>query len=76
MILSGYEYTASAGQTADSIAREIYGAERYAAELLCANPEQCGKIRMDGGEKWQLPVIEIPSEDQKGIPQKAPWEED
>lgn len=74
MEMSGYGYTASAGESADSIARILYGDERYAAELLCANPELAGKVRMTGGEIWRLPVIELP-DSQQGIPEKAPWKE-
>lgn len=75
MEMSGYGYMASAGESADSIAREVYGDEKYAAELLCANPELGGKVRMTGGELWRLPVIELPS-DETAAPEKAPWKED
>ena len=64
-----------AGETADSIAFSIYGDEKYAAELLCANPEHAGKLVMTGGELWHLPVIDVPEDDMKGTPQKAPWKE-
>ncbi len=73
--LSGYGYKASAGENVYAIARDIYGDEKYAAELLCVNPELCMKVRMTGGEVWILPVIDIPSDDQKEIPDKAPWKE-
>ena len=36
--MSGYEYHCAGGETFDSAALEIYGDEKYAAELLCANP--------------------------------------
>lgn len=75
MEMSGYGYTASAGESADSIARELYGDEKYAAELLCANPELGGKARMTGGELWRLPVIDLPTEE-AAAPEKAPWKED
>ena len=75
MEMSGYGYTASAGETVYGIARDIYGHEKYAAELLCANPELCLKIRMRGGEVWRLPVIDVPGNDQQEIPDKAPWKE-
>lgn len=74
MEMSGYGWKASAGETADSIAREVYGDEKYAAELLCANPELALKIRMEGGEMWRLPVIDLPS-DGETLPEKAPWKE-
>lgn len=75
MDMSGYVYISSAGESADSIARDVYGDEKYAAELLCTNPELALKVRMEGGEEWLLPVIDIPSEDTKEIPDKAPWKE-
>ena len=76
MELSGQTYIASAGETVDGIALDIYGNEKYAAELLCANPGLCGTIRMRGGEIWQLPVIDIPADGQQEIPEKAPWKEE
>lgn len=76
MEMSGYGYKASAGETADSIARDIYGHEKYAAELLCTNPEHAMKIRMTGGETWRLPVITVPNDDMQEVPEKAPWKED
>lgn len=76
MEMSGYGYRASAGETVDGIARDIYGDEKYAAELLCANPEHTLKVRMTGGEMWRLPVIDIPPDDMMEIPEKAPWKED
>ena len=76
MEMSGYAYKASAGESAASIANDIYGDEKYAAELLETNPENGGKVRMTGGEIWYLPMIDIPQDDQQEIPEKAPWKED
>ena len=75
MEMSGYKYTASAGESPDSIAREVYGDEKYVSELLCANPEHALKVRMEGGEMWRLPVIEVPPDDMTEMPEKAPWKE-
>ena len=75
MEMSGYSYTASAGETADSIALDLFGDEKYAAELLCANPELALKARMTGGEEWLLPVIDIPAEGAQAAPETAPWKE-
>ncbi|QTE71869.1 hypothetical protein JRC49_03280 [Clostridiales bacterium FE2011] len=75
MEMSGYSYTASAGETADSIALDLFGDEKYAAELLCANPELALKARMAGGEEWLLPVIDIPAEGAQAAPETAPWKE-
>lgn len=79
MELSGYIYRCSAGESFDSIAREQYQDEKYAAELLCVNPELAGKLVFEGGEQLYLPEIEIPetgdSEEETMEPDKAPWKE-
>lgn len=73
MIYSGYAYPASRGDTFDSIALEVYGDEKYAAEILSLNPELTGKLVFDGGEMVYLPVIAIPEETYAEA--KAPWKE-
>ena len=75
MELNGYSYTASAGETVDSIALALFGDEKYAAELLCANPELALKVRMTGGEEWLLPVIDTPTEGVPEVTETAPWKE-
>ncbi len=75
MEMTGYGYKASAGETAAGIAHNVYGSEKYAAELLCANPEHSLKIRMTGGEVWRLPQIAVPQADAQEAPEKAPWKE-
>lgn len=77
MDMSDYIYKCSAGETFDSVAREVYGDENYAAELLCANPELCLKSTFTGGEVLLLPVVEIPEADSNDTPVQltAPWEE-
>ena len=77
MTNSGYSYFPSAGETFDSVARTVYGHEKYAAELLCANPTLCTIPVFKGGESLQLPVVNLP-EDKSGtvyMPAKAPWKE-
>lgn len=74
MILSGNGYRCSGGETFDSVALEVYGDERYAAELLCANPELCTATVFCGGEILLLPVVEIP-EAGETLPAEAPWKE-
>lgn len=74
MILSGNGYRCSGGETFDSVALEVYGDERYAAELLCANPELCTTAVFSGGEILLLPVVEIP-EAGETLPAEAPWKE-
>lgn len=79
MELSVYKYTCSGGETFDSIARTIYGDENYAAELLCANPELCGRQMFLGGEELFVPIIEVPEEGTDELNAleagKAPWRE-
>lgn len=79
MEMSGYVYTCSAGESFDSIARDIYGDEKHAAELLCANPEQGGKLIFAGGEALYLPVVavrpEAETEEEALEPDAAPWKE-
>lgn len=75
MRMSGYSYHVSAGETFDSVALQVYGDEKYAAELLSANVEHCGKLVFTGGEKLRLPVIEVETEDDGQIIGSAPWKE-
>ena len=53
------------------------GDEKYAAELMCANPEHCTAVRFSGGEALYLPVIEVPDADsgEAPLPETAPWKE-
>lgn len=75
MRMSGYVYNCSAGETWDMIALEIYGEETYAADLLCANPAMCRKAVFTGGEKVELPVIDVPERNQlvADTGNTAPW---
>lgn len=76
MTLSGYVRKASAGETFDSVAMEVYGDEKYAAELLCANVELCEKMVFTGGEEILLPEIEIAADEKTGQQiSTAPWKE-
>ena len=75
---SGYVYLCSAGETFDSVALTMYEDEKYAAELLCANPEESHKAVFEGGEVLRLPEIEIPiiNNDEVSVTAgKAPWKE-
>ena len=68
MEMSGYEYHCAGGETFDSAALEIYGDEKYAAELLCANPAYSGIL--------EIPVVEGTEETEGGyLPAAAPWKE-
>ena len=59
MTLSGQVYTCSAGETWDSAALTVYGDEKYACELLNANPSLCHIPVFQGSETLQLPVVEV-----------------
>jgi len=49
MILSGTKYLCVAGETWDYIALVVYGNEKYAAELLAANPKfSCSPVFVGG----------------------------
>ena len=78
MDISDYVYLCSAGETFDSVALYMYEDEKYAAELLCANPEESDKAVFQGGEVLRLPEIEVPDEDSDEVSataEKAPWKE-
>lgn len=77
MTLSGQLYQCSAGETFDSAALDIYGSEKYACELLNANPALCQIPIFSGGELLNLPVVEVPEEtdDNAYIPSSVPWKE-
>lgn len=62
------QYTASAKETFDQMALRIYGDEQYAYLLLQANPLQCHKIMMEGGEVLNVP--DMPANEASGLP---PW---
>ncbi len=74
MELSGYGYTCAAGETMDSVALDIYGDEKYAAELMAANPEYTGQAVFFGMEKLRLPVVEVQGQTAEE-PTEAPWKE-
>ena len=71
--LSGYIYHASARETFDSISLIVYGDERYASDLLSANPELDRMYVFRGDEELYVPLIEQTEID--GSPVKAPWKE-
>lgn len=71
--LSGYLYTCSAGETFDSIALAVYGHEKYAAELMTANPGYVLLTVFTGGEILSLPVVETEDGEDEPTPSTAPW---
>ena len=76
MTSSGKVYICSAGETFDSIALAVYKDEKYACELLNANPALCNTLIFSGGEELELPVVEVPESDGDAyVPANAPWKE-
>lgn len=76
--MSSYTYTCSAGESFDGVALLLYGDERYAPDILNANPEHAGKLVFEGGEKLYLPVIEVYGDEGgrgDSAPVNAPWRE-
>ena len=84
MTLSGQTHICRAGETFDSISLAEYQDERYAADLLNANPSLSSVPIFTGGEVLQLPVVEVTEateedddEDDEDdyMPATAPWKE-
>ena len=77
---SGYVHICKAGETFDSVSLVEYLDPKYAADLLCMNPEYCRIATFTGGEKLLLPVVVVPENDLAGepdysAPETAPWKE-
>lgn len=77
MEMSGHIYRCAGGETFDSIALNVYGDEKYAAEMMCANPERVDSTVFLGGEELRLPVVYVPRAAETGghAPASAPWKE-
>lgn len=79
MKMSGMQYQCVAGETFDSVALVVYGDEKYSSEILCANPTLCMIPIFTGGELLDLPVVDIPDEEDADdtvfLPASAPWKE-
>lgn len=75
MTLSGTQYYCVAGETFDAVALAVYGHEKYACDLMCANPELITVPMFSGGELLELPVIEMVTNDSLGekMTDQAPW---
>lgn len=72
MQISDLQYHCSTGETFDIIARNVYEDEKYAADLLNANPEYCNRFVFSGGEVLRLPVVAVDSSGESGS-DIAPW---
>lgn len=80
MTLSGQRWACSAGETFDIVALNVYGDEKYACELLNANPALSHIPVFFGGEVLELPVVEVVNvnedpDNPNYMPAKAPWKE-
>ena len=75
MTLSGEIFICTAGETWDGVALAIYGQEKYACEILAANPELSTIPIFSGGETLKLPVVIVPDEEADYQSAKAPWKE-
>ena len=81
MTLSGKKHICSAGETFDIVAKMEYKSEKYACELLNANPSLCHIPIFTGGEVLDLPVVEMPEDadedavEAEYMPAVAPWKE-
>lgn len=75
--LSGFLYRCSAGETFDKVALNIYDHEKYAADLMNANPGYVRLAVFTGNEVLSLPVVEISEGEQENeyAPSTAPWKE-
>lgn len=74
MEMTEYVYLCAAGETFDGIARDLWQNEKYAADLMCANPEYCGQAVFSGGERLYIPVVDT-GRNTAEEPEKAPWKE-
>lgn len=72
---SGLIYHCSANESFDSVALDVYGDEKYAPDLMNANPGLCGQVVFNGGESLLLPVLEVPeANDEAALANTiAPW---
>ncbi len=76
MVDSGLRYITAGGESFDAVALTVYGHERYAAEILNANPSLCGLMTFTGGEILVLPSISVQDQDEQNyMPATAPWKE-
>ena len=75
--VSGYLSRCSAGETCDMVALNIYDHEKYAADLMNANPGYVRRAVFQGDEVLSLPVVEIPENENENeyAPSTAPWKE-
>ncbi|MBR3740561.1 MAG: hypothetical protein IKN04_08885 [Clostridia bacterium] len=75
IVYSGLQYHCSANESFDSIALAVYGNEKYASDLMIANPDYCGQTVFDGGEILLLPSLDVPQRNNETALANtiAPW---
>ena len=75
MTMTDLVYHCAAGESFDSIALRLYGHEKYAEDLMQANPGYCGLAVFDGGETLALPPLSSPvSNTERAMANTiAPW---
>ncbi|MBQ6960875.1 MAG: tail protein X [Clostridia bacterium] len=75
ILYSGLQVNCAANDSFDSLALAIYGDEKYAADLMNANPALCGMTVFNGGEKVLLPVLDVPGNSEEAMLANtiAPW---
>ena len=68
-------FTCANGDSWDWLAIAFYGDERYAVDLMNANPEYCGKTVFTGGEVIYIPAINVPEDNAETelANTEAPW---
>ncbi len=76
MTLTDNVYICAAGETFDSVALYLFGDEKYAAELLCVNPELSTRSVFTGEEELRIPKVTIPVQGNINLPKTAPWREE
>lgn len=68
-------YICTAGETFDSVALALFEDEKYAWQLMEANPEMAATRIFTGGEKLRIPDIPISEDDgeEEYTGSVAPW---
>ena len=70
-------FTCANGDSWDWLALAFFGDEKYATDLMNANPEYCGKMVFTGGEVIYVPALTIPEDsDEAALANTAaPWKD-
>lgn len=73
--MSGLVYHCAANESFDSVALTVYGDEKYAVDLMDANPDLCGMTVFNGGEVLELPALDVPASNSETALANtiAPW---